>query len=95
MITPGGQVEGVTMLRDGVVEGAMAIEHGYGHRELGARAHYIDGEAIPGEPANGAGGNLNDVGLTDPSHPLSNAWVNWVSGASVRQGLPARIKRMA
>ena len=95
VITPGGQVEGVAMLRAGVVSGAVAVEHGYGHKELGARTHYINGKALPGDAATGAGVNLNDVGLTDPTHPLGNAWVDWVSGASVRQGLPARIERVA
>ena len=94
VITPGGSVEGVAMLRDGVKPGAVAIEHGYGHRELGARTHTVDGNALPGDEAIGAGVNLNDLGLVDPTHTSGNAWVDWVTGASVRQALPARIERV-
>lgn len=93
--TPGGSVEGVALLRDGVMPGAIAVEHGYGHRELGARTHWIDGEALPGDEAIGAGVNLNDLGFVDPTHSSGNAWVDWVTGASVRQALPARIDKVA
>src|SRR5690625_6383694 len=31
--TPGNSVEAVAMLRDGVMRGAIAVEHGYGHKE--------------------------------------------------------------
>ena len=95
VVTPGGSVEGVAMLRDGVKRGAVAIEHGFGHRELGARTHTIDGTALPGDEAIGAGVNLNDLGLVDPTHSSGNAWLDWVTGASVRQALPARIERVA
>lgn len=93
--TPGGAVDGVAMLRDGVTRGAVAVEHGYGHRELGARTHYVDGKALPGDEAIGAGVNLNDLGLVDPTHGSGNAWLDWVTGASVRQALPARIEKVS
>ena len=95
VVTPGGAVEGVAMLRDGVKPGAIAIEHGYGHRELGARTHTVDGQPLPGDEAIGAGVNLNDLGLVDPTHSSGNAWVDWVTGASVRQALPARIEKVS
>jgi tetrathionate reductase subunit A len=31
----------------------------------------------------------------DPTHSSGNAWLDWVTGASVRQALPARIERVA
>jgi len=83
------------MRRDGVKRGAVAIEHGFGHRELGARTHTIDGTALPGGEAIGAGVNLNDLELVDPTHSSGNAWLDWVTGASARQALPARIERVA
>lgn len=43
--SPGGSITGVAIVRDGVMKGAIAIEHGYGHWELGARSHQIDGKA--------------------------------------------------
>ncbi|MEG1326335.1 MAG: hypothetical protein RSD99_15685, partial [Janthinobacterium sp.] len=66
---------------------------GFGHKEHGARAHRIGKLRQPDEPAIGAGINLNDLGLTDPSRGDKNVFVDPVSGTSVRQGLPARIVR--
>jgi hypothetical protein len=39
--------------------------------------------------------NLDDMGLVDPAHSSGNAWLDWVTGVSVRQALPARIERVA
>lgn len=36
IVTPGGQVEAEISLLDGVMPGVLAIEHGYGHQELGS-----------------------------------------------------------
>ena len=94
--SPGGTIEGVAVVRDGVIEGAIAVEHGYGHRELGARAHDIDGRSTPSSPALSAGVNLNDIGFRDPTRgPDGNIWIDWVSGAAVRQGLPVKIRKLA
>lgn len=94
--SPGGTIEGVAVVRDGVIEGAIAVEHGYGHRELGARAHDIDGRSTPSSPALSAGVNLNDIGFRDPTRgPEGNIWIDWVSGAAVRQGLPVKIRKLA
>ncbi|MBR9857885.1 MAG: tetrathionate reductase subunit TtrA [Gammaproteobacteria bacterium] len=93
LITPGGQVEGIALVRDGIVQGAVAIEHGYGHTELGARPHRVDGTPMAANPRLGAGVNLNDLGLMDPTRKdVANVWLDWTSGAAVRQGLPARIE---
>lgn len=90
--TPGGRIDAVALLRDGIVRGAIAIEHGYGHWELGARSHEIDGVATPVDEGARAGVNMNLLGFADPTRPQApNVWIDWVSGAVVRQGLPARI----
>ena len=94
LVTPGSSVEGVAMIRDGVMQGAIAIEHGYGHKELGARAHTIDGVASPANPALAAGVNINDLGFRDTTRGDNNVWIDWVSGAVVRQGLPARLEKI-
>lgn len=93
--TPGGSVTGVAVVRDGVISGAAAIEHGYGHTELGARTHSIDGELMAHNPALAAGVNLNDLGFADTTRgeTARNVWIDWVSGAAVRQGLPAKIEK--
>jgi len=94
IVTPGNTAEAVAMVRDGVMRGAIAIEHGYGHRELGARRHYIDGKPTPHNPAIAAGINLNDLGFRDTTREDKNVWIDWVSGAAVRQGLPARLEKI-
>jgi len=91
--TPGGRAKATVLIRHGVQRGVVAIEHGFGHRELGARAHRIGGKVQPHEPAIGAGTNLNDMGLSDPSCSGRNVFVDPVAGTAVRQGLPARLVR--
>ena len=92
--TPGGSVRGRVIVHAGVMPGVLAVEHGYGHKELGARAHRIGGARQPEVPAIGAGINLNDLGLTDPTRQGKSVWVDAVSGTSVRNGLPASVARV-
>ncbi len=93
--TPGGSVVGTALVRHGVQKGAVSVEHGFGHRELGARAHTIGGKSQPVKPELAAGINLNDVGLLDPTLKTPMVWLDPVAGSSVRQGLPAKIERVA
>ncbi|MDO4682404.1 MAG: tetrathionate reductase subunit A [Lautropia sp.] len=93
--TPGGSREGVALVRGGIARGAVAIEFGYGHTALGTTAHIVDGQPMPHNPQHGRGINLNALGFTDPTRPAhDNIWVDWVSGAVVRQGLPARVEKI-
>src|SRR5690625_7863351 len=48
---------------------------------------YVDGQAMPHNPNIGAGINLNDLGFQDTTRKDKNVWIDWVSGAAVRQGL--------
>ena len=91
--TPGGTVKTTVIVHEGVMQGVVAIEHGFGHRELGARAHRIGQTQQPDKPALRAGINLNDLGLADPTRSGKSVWVDAISGASVRNGLPARLRR--
>ena len=93
--TPGASVQGVALVRSGIAAGAVAIEYGYGHKQLGAVAHVVDGKATAHEPQHGNGVNLNDLGFADPTRPAKdNVWIDWVSGAVVRQGLPVRVRKV-
>lgn len=95
LTTPGKSMLAVALVRDGVMPGTIAIEHGYGHTELGARQHTVDGKALAQNPQHANGVNLNDLGFADPSRSEHrNVWVDWVSGAVVRQGLPVRLERV-
>lgn len=91
--SPGGVVTGVALVVDGVKQGSIGIEHGYGHRELGASSHLIDGQERKGQAFLGAGVNLNDLGFADPTRSGASTWLENVSGASIRQGLPVRVSR--
>lgn len=89
--TPGGSVVATALVRHGVRQGVIAIEHGWGHKELGARPHVIAGQAQPSRPQIAAGVSLNDLGLLDPTRQDKSVFVDPVSGTSVRQGLPAKV----
>jgi len=92
--TPAGSLRMRVMVHAGVAPGVAAFEHGFGHRELGARAHRIGGSFQPEDRRLAAGVNLNDIGLIDPTRPDKAVWVDGISGAAVRNGLPARIRRV-
>lgn len=92
--TPGGRVAGTARVRNGVMRGVIGIAHGYGHRELGARAHRIGDRVVPALVGAEAGINLNDLGLRDPTRTGTSVWVDPISGTAVRQGLPARLQRV-
>ena len=93
--TPGGTLQGVALVRGGIARGAVAIEHGYGHKQLGTVSHLVDGEPTPANPQHGQGVNLNNLGFADPTRPgKDNVWIDWVSGAVVRQGLPVRVSKV-
>jgi tetrathionate reductase subunit A len=92
--TPGGSCIATVLVRHGVCSGVIAVEHGYGHRELGARAHVIGAASQPHNSALAAGINLNDIGLADPAANGPQPWLDPVVGSAVRQGLPARIERV-
>ena len=42
-----------------------------------------------------AGINLNDLGFADPTREVPNTWLDWVTGAAVRQGIPATIVKLS
>ncbi|MCQ4320476.1 molybdopterin dinucleotide binding domain-containing protein [Stutzerimonas stutzeri] len=91
--SPGGSITGVALVCEGVQRGAIGIEHGYGHRELGASDHTIDGQLHAGQKFLGAGVNLNDLGFADPTRGGAATWLENVTGASIRQGLPVRVQK--
>ncbi len=94
IVTPNGSLIATALVVDGVSEGAVAIEHGYGHTELGARRHVIDGVAQPDTGGFSAGVNLNDLGLLDPTRGGSATLGDWAVGSGARQALPARLEKV-
>lgn len=92
--SPGGERVCRVIVHEGVMRGVVAVEHGYGHRELGARAHRVGEHRQPERPDLAAGININDIGLVDPTRGGEAIWVDSVSGTSVRNGLPVRLVRL-
>ncbi|PWV63202.1 molybdopterin dinucleotide binding domain-containing protein [Plasticicumulans acidivorans] len=93
--TPDGHARSRVAVRYGVQRGVLAIEHGYGHRELGARAHRIGEHSQPEDARLAAGINLNDLGLRDPTRAGYSVWMDPIAGTAVRQGIPARARKAA
>ncbi len=92
--TPGGAVTGIAMVRNGIQPGVLGIEHGYGHRELGARAHRIGNTIQKANSMAGYGVNINDLGFSDPTRKGLSVLADWVVGSTARQGLPAKVERV-
>ncbi len=65
--TPSGSLRARVMVHAGITPGVAAFEHGFGHRELGARAHRIGNARQPEDRRLAAGVNLNDIGLNRPN----------------------------
>ncbi len=94
VVSPGGSVEGIALVRSGIQRGVIGIEHGFGHRELGARLHRLGDTPLPKAVAAGAGVNHNELGCPEPHRPGITFLTDWVVGNVARQGLPVRVERM-
>ena len=94
VITPQASGVGTALVRHGITRGVIAIPHGFGHTELGARAHVIDGKVQPHLPELGKGLCLNDLGLHDVKRGGHATLGDWVVGSAARQALPARIEKV-
>lgn len=92
--TPTHSLQVQIMLIDGVMPGTVMIEHGYGHKQLGAQSYTINGVTIPGHEQIKRGININDFGLLDDTKEIQSSWEDWVCGSCVRQGLPAKVERL-
>ncbi|OQX10625.1 MAG: tetrathionate reductase subunit A, partial [Desulfobulbaceae bacterium A2] len=92
--SPGGSIEGVAVLRHGIVRGAIGVEHGYGHWGLGAAAVVIDGREVAADRQRARGAAANLLGLADPSRTGISTLADMVTGANARQGTVARVNKI-
>ncbi|MGF1868845.1 tetrathionate reductase subunit A [Photobacterium indicum] len=92
--TPNNSTVAIAMIVEGVQQGTLGIEHGFGHKELGARSHTIGDKVQPINKYNADGVNINDIGLTDPTREGKGVLLDWVVGAAARQALPAKIAKI-
>lgn len=89
--TPGGSVKALAMVVEGIKPGTLGFEHGFGHKELGERAHWIGDKQQPVKMKSSDGVNINDIGLIDPTREGKGVLLDWVVGAAARQALPAKV----
>ncbi|GGI80166.1 tetrathionate reductase subunit A [Shewanella hanedai] len=89
--TPSSSIEAIALIVDGVTPGTLGFEHGFGHKELGERAHWIGDTQQPVKMKTSDGVNINDLGLTDPTRQGKGVLLDWVVGSAARQALPAKI----
>lgn len=89
--TPSAQIKATAMVLDGIQPGTLGFEHGFGHTELGERAHWIGDKQQPVKMKTSDGVNINDIGMIDPTREGKGVLLDWVVGAAARQSLPARI----
>lgn len=82
------------VVSDGVFEGVLAIEHGWGHTEFGGNSYSIDGEQIQSSHVVKNGININDLGLVDYTRKANAPWADWVCGSTARNCIPARIVKI-
>ena len=87
LVTPGGSKTAQATVTDGIMRGVVGIEHGFGHKALGAGDILVNGERIPALKRAAAGVNLNDLVPDDPSRKGFSALTESDSGSAVRQGI--------
>ncbi len=92
--SPGNTVTGQALVRRGIARGALGIEHGFGHTELGAKTHKIGDRIYEGLSQRGLGVNSNDLGYNDPSAKHGVVLADPVVGSIARQAIPAKIEKI-
>ena len=92
--TPSATTKALAMVLDGIKPGTLGFEHGFGHKELGERAHWIGDTQQPVKMKSNDGVNINDIGLIDPTREGKGVMLDWVVGAAARQALPAKIYKV-
>lgn len=83
------------VVMNGVIKGTIAIEQFMDINNLGATGYTINGKLIEGNAQIGSGVNINDLGLLDSTKEIASPWVDWVCGSAVRQGIPAKLVKLA
>lgn len=90
--TPTRSMEVIGMIVEGIRQGTLGFEHGFGHTELGERAHWIGDKQQPVKMKTSDGVNINDIGMIDPTREGKGVLLDWVVGSAARQAMPAKIK---
>ncbi|UJF17353.1 tetrathionate reductase subunit TtrA [Vibrio sp. SS-MA-C1-2] len=93
--TPNGSRFALVEAVAGVHEDCLAIEHGFGHKELGASDVQIGDKVIKANPLIQVGINMNDLSVLDTSRKGRYPLIDATLGSAARQGLPAKIRKVS
>ncbi|MFA7536468.1 MAG: hypothetical protein WCY68_10295, partial [Desulfuromonadales bacterium] len=91
---PGGQIEGLARLRQGLQPESVGIEHGFGRDGEGARTITIGAQVLEGFKERKTGANINRLGLTDPTRMGRSALADFAVGSNSRQAIPVRVEKI-
>ncbi|WP_207260186.1 molybdopterin dinucleotide binding domain-containing protein [Desulfovibrio sp. Huiquan2017] len=93
--SPAASARATVVVGDVVAPGVIAVEHGFGHRALGAADVTVDGRVIKANPGAANGFSLNDLVPGDPTRRGASTLQEHETGAAARQGIPVRLKKIA
>jgi tetrathionate reductase subunit A len=92
--SPGGSIEGLARLRQGLHPESVGVEHGFGRLGEGASTVVVDGKVREGLRARKAGANINKLGFADPTRPGASALADFAVGSNARQAIPVKIEKL-
>jgi len=93
--SPDGEIIGKALVREGIGTGVVGIEHGFGHKALGASMYTIGGRVFAASALAAEGVNINDLGVRDPSSSHELVLCDFVVGNAARQAIPVRVTKIA
>jgi len=93
--SPDGEIVGKALVREGIGSGVVGIEHGFGHKALGATMFEVGGRVFAASALAGEGVSINDLGVRDPSSPHEQVLTDSVVGNTARQAIPVQVKKIA
>jgi tetrathionate reductase subunit A len=92
--SPAASARATVVVGDVVARGVIAVEHGFGHRALGASDVEVDGLVVPANPGAANGFCLNDLVPNDPTRRGVSTLQEHETGSAARQGIPVRIRKI-
>ncbi len=93
--SPDGEIVGKALVRQGIAPGVVGIEHGFGHKALGANLYKIGTRVFAANALAAEGVNINDLGVHDPSFTHKQVLADFVVGSAARQAIPVRVEKVS
>jgi tetrathionate reductase subunit A len=94
LTSPGGRIEGLLRVREGMHPEAIGVEHGFGRSGEGAITVQIGSETLDGLRFRKSGASINLLGFADPDRPGRIALSDFAVGSNSRQVIPVRIRKL-